>query len=103
MKKGITVEQAVEAVAAAKRAGIRYVECDFMLGAHVDETLETSPPRPPWLIGLGRDFLAVSIIVPVSGTGFYGHDVRPLLASPPDWSQFTHFGLLHAMSADAPG
>ena len=94
-KKGITVAQAVMAVREAKRAGIRYVECDFLIGAHVDETLEDVQDSIRLINKLRPDFLAVSIMCPYPGTEIYRLMIeRGYLAENPDWAQFSHFGNL---------
>ena len=94
-KKGITIEQAIRAVKEAKRAGIRYVECDFLIGSHVDETLENVQDSIRLINKLKPDFLAVSIMCPYPGTEIYRLMIEMgYLPENPDWSQFSHFGHL---------
>lgn len=92
-KKGITVEQAVEAVKSAKRAGVRYVECDFLIGSHIDETMEDVEQTKKLIFKLMPDFLALSIMCPYPGTEIYQLMVdHGLLDKKPDWSHFILYG-----------
>ncbi len=93
IKKGITVEQAIKAVRDSKKAGIRYVECDFILGSHPDETLKTINDSINLIYKLMPDFLAISVMCPYPGTEIYQMMIKnKLLTKNPDWSQFSHFG-----------
>lgn len=95
IKKGITVPQAIKAVKSAKKAGIRYVECDFMIGSHVDETVDDVLDSVKLIYELMPDFLAVSIMCPYPGTEIYSMMMdRRYLHENPDWSKFSHFGAL---------
>lgn len=94
-KKAITIEQAIKAVRDAKRAKIRYVECDFMIGSHIDETLGTVQDTVKLIYKLMPDFLSVSIMCPFPGTEVYDLMIQnKLMDKKPDWSQFTLFGNL---------
>jgi anaerobic magnesium-protoporphyrin IX monomethyl ester cyclase len=93
IKKGITINQAITAVKSAKKAGIRYVECDFILGSHVDETIDTITDSVKLIYKLMPDFLVVSILCPYPGTEIYDIMIKNnLMDKSPDWSQFTLFG-----------
>ena len=93
IKKGITVQQVIKSVKEAKKAKIRYVECDFMIGAHIDETLETVNDTNKLIHTLMPDFLSVSIMCPFPGTEIYKLMVENnYLSKKPDWSQFSFFG-----------
>jgi len=95
IKKGITVSQAIKAVKSAKKAGIRYIECDFMIGAHVDETVDDVLDSFKLIYKLMPDFLAVSIMCPYPGTEIYKMMLdKQYLHKNPDWSKFSHFGTL---------
>lgn len=95
-KKGITISQALKAVKSAKKAGIRYVECDFIIGSHIDETRETVKDTAKLIYQLMPDFLSLSIVCPFPGTEIYDLMLREnLLDKNPDWSQFTVFGNLN--------
>ena len=95
IKKRITLDQVRQAVRDAKRAGIRYVECDFMIGAHVDETLEDVEMTRTFINELKPDFMALAVMNPYPGTeNFRTMIERGLLPAKVDWSQFTHFGNL---------
>lgn len=95
IKKAITIEQAIKAVKDAKRAKIRYVECDFMIGSHIDETLETVNDTTKLIYKLMPDFLSLAIMCPFPGTEVYDLMIKnKLIDKEPDWSQFTLFGNL---------
>lgn len=95
IKKAITIEQAIKVVREAKKAKIRYVECDFMIAPHIDETLETVNDTVKLIYKLMPDFLSLSIMCPFPGTEIYDLMVKhKLLDKNPDWSQFTVFGNL---------
>ena len=92
-KKGILVEQAVEAIKNAKKAGIRYVECDFLIGSHIDETLEDVEKTRKFIFKLMPDFLALSVMCPYPGTEIYQMMLSGgLLDKRPDWSRFVVYG-----------
>lgn len=94
-KKAITIKEAIKAVRDAKRAKIRYVECDFMIGSHIDETLETINDTVKLIYKLMPDFLSLSLMCPFPGTEIYDLMIKnKLLDKKPDWSQFTVFGNL---------
>ncbi len=95
-KKAITVDDAITAVRDAKRAGIRYVECDFLLGCHPDETLEDINQTIALIHKLRPDFLAVAVMAPYPGTEINRiMREKGLLGENPDWSQFSHYGDLN--------
>lgn len=93
IKKGITIPAVIKAVSDAKKAGVRFVECTFMIGSHVDETPETVNDTIKLIYELMPDFIAVSIMCPYPGTEIY--DImkeKGCLNENPDWSQFSFFG-----------
>jgi len=95
LKKGITLPQIIKAVKEAKKAGIRYVECDFMIGSHIDETINDVQDSFKLIYKLMPDFIAVSIMCPYPGTEIYKMMVdNDYLYKNPDWSQFSLFGNL---------
>ena len=95
IKKGITIPQVKKAVSDAKKAGIRYVECTFMIGSHPDETMEDIEKTIKLMHELMPDFLAFSVMCPFPGTEVYNMmKKRKLLMNNPDWSQFSLFGNL---------
>lgn len=96
VRKNITVEQVVNAVRSAKQSGIRYVECCFMVGSHVDETPEDVKATERLIRKLNPDILALSIMCPFPGTEIYDMMIeRGYLDRNPDWSQFTLYGNLN--------
>lgn len=93
MKKGISISQAINTIRAAKKAGIRYVECTFMIGAHIDETLDSVRDTEKLIYQLKPDFLALSVMCPFPGTEIYWMmKEKGYLQKNPDWSQYTLFG-----------
>lgn len=93
IKKKITVEQVKTAVKAAKKARIRFVECTFMIGAHVDETLADVAASKKLLFEIMPDFMAFSIMCPLPGTEIRSiMQERGLLSLQPNWSDYVLFG-----------
>ena len=92
-KKGITREQVVKVVKDAKRAGIRYVECDFIIGSHISETLESVKNTEKLIFEIMPDFLSLSVMCPFPGTEIYDIMMREkLLPENPNWEKFSFFG-----------
>ncbi|MCP4133181.1 MAG: radical SAM protein [bacterium] len=93
IKKGITIPIIIRAVRNAKKAGIRFVECDFIIGAHIDESPGTIEDTVKLIYTLMPDFLAIAILCPYPGTEMYDIMVEnKYLNENPDWSQFSYFG-----------
>jgi radical SAM superfamily enzyme YgiQ (UPF0313 family) len=98
-KKGITIPQVIKAVREAKRAKIRFVECDFIIGSHIDETVEDFQDTIRLIYKLMPDFLSVSIMCPYPGTEIYEMMIgKGYLEKKPNWDQFTVFGDLERYS-----
>ncbi len=96
IKKNITVKQVINAVKDAKKAGIRYVECCFMIGSHIDETVDDVGATIKLIHKLMPDILALSIMCPYPGTEIYDMMVdRGYLDKNPDWTQFSLYGGLN--------
>ncbi len=96
IKKGITISQVITAVEGSKKAGIKYVECDFMIGSHIDETFKTVNDTKKLIHKLMPDFLSLAVMCPFPGTEVYDLMVKnKYLDENPDWSQFTFFGELN--------
>jgi len=90
IKKNITLKQVRNAFKWARKAGIRYVECTFILGSHPDETMADINKTKKLIFELMPDFIAVSIITPFPGTEVYHiMNSRGLLEKDSDWSKFT--------------
>ena len=95
IKKNITVQQVINAIKDTKKAGVRYVECCFMIGSHIDETLDDVAATNKLIHKLMPDILALSIMCPYPGTEVYDMMVeRGYLDKNPDWTQFSLFGNL---------
>lgn len=95
IKKGITTQQIIKAFRYAKKAGIRFVEADFMIGSHPDETLDDVKDTEKLAHKLKSDFLALAIMCPFPGTEIYEiMKKRNYLYEKTDWSQFSMFGSL---------
>ncbi len=93
IKKGITLPQTIKTVRNAKKAGIRYVECTFMIGSHIDETLDQVYDTFKLIYKLMPDIIMVSIMCPYPGTEIYKMMVdKKYLDKNPDWSQFSFYG-----------
>ena len=94
-KKAITINQVIKTIHDAKRAKIRYIECDFMIGSHIDETRETVNDSVKLIYKLMPDFLSLAIMCPFPGTEIYDLMIeKGFLDKNVDWSQFTLFGSL---------
>ncbi|MDD5053847.1 MAG: radical SAM protein [Candidatus Nanoarchaeia archaeon] len=95
IKKNIRIKDVKNAVKNAKKAGIRFVECTFMIGSHPDEKIEDVEKSIKLMHELMPDFLAFSILCPFPGTEIYDILIKSkLLPKNPDWSQFSLFGNL---------
>ncbi len=95
IKKNITVEQVINATRYAKKAGIRYVECDFILGSHPDETVNDIEDTIKLIYKIMPDFLMLSIMCPYPGTEIYTMMLeRGYIKKINNWSQFSYFGKL---------
>lgn len=93
IKKGITIQQTIKAVKDAKKAGIRHVECTFIIGSHIDETLEQVYDTFKLIYKLMPNIITVSIMCPYPGTEIYKMMVdKKYLDNNLDWSQFSFYG-----------
>jgi len=68
IKKNITPSQVKRAVGWAKKAGVKIVECTFIVGSHPDETHDDVKASWNLIKELRPDILSVSSIVPYPGT-----------------------------------
>ncbi|TAL47976.1 radical SAM protein [archaeon] len=92
-KKGITIPEILQAFKDAKRAGIRFIEADFMLGSHIDETKESINDTIKLINKLMPDFLFLGIICPFPGTEIYKMmEDKGFFYETRDWSQFSVMG-----------
>lgn len=95
IKKNITLPQIIKTVKDAKKTGIRYVECTFMIGSCIEETKEDIKDTVKLIYQLMPDFIAVSIMCPFPGTEIYNTMLeKNLMNKNPDWSQFSVLGNL---------
>jgi len=95
IKKGITVPQAKKALRDARKARIRYVEGTFMLGSHIDETMEDIQKTEKLIKELMPDFAGLFVMCPFPGTEiFETMKKEKLIEDRPDWNSFTFFGNL---------
>jgi len=96
IKKGITIPQIIKSVKDAKKAGIHYVECFFIIGVHPDESLEQIKDTVKLISKLQPDSLTLSIMSPYPGTEIFEMmKQRGYISEKPDWSQFSVFGNLN--------
>ena len=92
IKKGTTLEQVRNAFSLAKAAGIRYVEGTFILGCHIDETLEDIGMTKKLIWELLPDFVMLSVMCPFPGTEIYDDMRREgYLPENPNWDDFSFF------------
>ena len=70
-KKSISTEHALNAVRWSKDAKLEYVETNFIIGSHPDETLEDLIMTQKLIKQLNPDILFLSVIVPYPGTEIY--------------------------------
>lgn len=71
IKKNISLDQVVQAVAWAKASKIDIVECTFIIGSHPDETLDDVQATWRLIKEIRPDIIAISVIVPYPGTEVY--------------------------------
>ncbi len=90
--KGVTLDEVREAVGQAKAAGIRFVECTFLLGAHPDETVEDIEATEALMYELNADLTSVCVTCPYPGTAFASLLRRRGLLPGGDWSEYVLFG-----------
>jgi radical SAM superfamily enzyme YgiQ (UPF0313 family) len=69
-RKGITVDEVRAAVREARAAGIRFVECTFLLGAHPDETPEDIVATQALIRELHADLTSLCVTCPYPGTEY---------------------------------
>lgn len=92
IKKNITPAQVRRAVAWAKSAGIKIVECTFIVGSHPDETYEDVELSRRLIKDLMPDVLSVSSIVPYPGTEVYTLIKEAGYLAGSRWSDFQMIG-----------
>lgn len=91
--KGITIEQVVDAVNWAKEAGIRYIEGNFIIGSHPNETIDDIKRTKKLINTLPWSFVSVALITPYPGTLVYKMmKEKNLLHQDIRWEDFVMFG-----------
>lgn len=91
IKKGITIDQAKNAVRWSREAGIECVELTFIIGSHPDETVEDVRLTRGLLKDLKPDIVFVSVVVPYPGTEIYNIMKSKGLIYNEDWENFLMF------------
>lgn len=70
-KKGITKRQITTAIENVRKARIKYIECNFIIGSHPDETVYDIYKTMDLIHQIKPDFIAVTVIEPFPGTQVY--------------------------------
>ncbi|MBI4230630.1 MAG: B12-binding domain-containing radical SAM protein [Planctomycetes bacterium] len=91
-QKKIRLDDVRVAVHAARRAGIRHVEANFIVGSHPDETIEDLRMTADLIGDLSLSFVSISVTVPYPGTPNYEIMDREGLVFSKDWSKYVMFG-----------
>lgn len=68
LKKGITLNQVVNAFYISRKAGLPAIEATFMIGSHPDETIEDIKMTKKLIYRLRPDILGLFIAIPYPGT-----------------------------------
>jgi radical SAM superfamily enzyme YgiQ (UPF0313 family) len=93
INKKITIQQIKNAFRWARKYKIKYIEADFIVGAHPDETKKDLKLTKRLIKELKPDILSISYIVPFPGTKIYNlMKEREYLSFPLNWSDFVFFG-----------
>lgn len=71
VKKGINLEQIYDAFSCARKAKLRYLEANFMLGSHPEEKEEDIIKTKELIYKLRPDFLTLTVMCPFPGTEIY--------------------------------
>lgn len=70
-KKNTTISQIKDAFRVFRRANIRYIEGNFMLGSHLDETIDDIKMTERLIFSLQPDFITLTVMCPFPGTEAY--------------------------------
>lgn len=70
-KKNITMPQIIDTFRIFRKAGMRYIEGNFMLGSHPDEKIEDIKMTEKLIFILRPDFITLTIMCPFPGTEIY--------------------------------
>lgn len=88
-RKNITVRQIKEAFRAFRRAGVRHLEGNFMLGSHMDETIDDIKMTGDLIFSLQPDFITLTLMCPFPGTEAYAiMEKEGLLPKKKNWLKF---------------
>jgi radical SAM superfamily enzyme YgiQ (UPF0313 family) len=88
-KKNITISQIKDAFRAFRKAGIRHIEGNFMLGSHMDETIDDIKMTEDLIFTLQPDFITLTVMCPFPGTEAYAiMEKEGLLPRQKNWLNF---------------
>lgn len=90
--KKITIEQVHNAVDWAKKAGLKHIEGNFIIGSDCSETMEDIEQTIKLIRELPWTFVSVTIIVPYPGTPVYDTMKSKGYIFSNDWEDFVMFG-----------
>lgn len=91
-EKRINLDQVEPIVRYAQEAGIKHVECNFIVGSHPDETLEDLEQTAALIRRLPLTFVSISVTVPYPGTPNFELMEKNNQIYAKDWSRFVMFG-----------
>ena len=88
-KKNITIEQVISAFNIARKAGIRFLEANFILGSHPDEKIEDIRMTEGLIFRLKPDFITLTLMCPFPGTEVFAlMNKAGLLPGRKNWLRF---------------
>lgn len=90
--KNITRQQALDAVRWARKAGIKTIEVDFMVGSHPSETPEDLEMSADLIKKLKPDILSVQPLIPYPGTEAHRILEEKGLLGSTRWDDYLFFG-----------
>lgn len=92
VKKNVTLEQMKNAFKWSRRAGIKLIEADIIIGSHPSETREDLKLTRKFLREASPDIFMASVIVPYPGTEVYSLMAEKKLINDKKWDNFILFG-----------
>lgn len=90
--KRISVTQIKKAFRWARKAGIKYVEGNYIIGSHPSETKEDINKTIELIKKTNPDLISASVIVPYPGTKLYDLMKEKNYIFSEDWEKFVMFG-----------
>jgi anaerobic magnesium-protoporphyrin IX monomethyl ester cyclase len=90
--KKITIDQVHNAVVWAKKAGLKHIEGNFIIGSDCSETMEDIDQTVKLIRELPWTFVSVTVIVPYPGTPLYDAMMSNGYIFSKNWEDFVMFG-----------